>query len=347
MNHLANLTDEQLLAHSKKRMPEYRRLLARLRSLFSRLTGRFLSTASSFGDVRVMDVGGTDGKVKIKEFKAPNFKTLKRHLSVLAESDTIDELEYTVERFHRSDSAAMRTHAKELRNILNSLIEEYNGAADAVEAIADKHIPTAVTEYFDRANKELLSFLRTTTSEPVELAPLVHVGSDDDTVVFACYHDLTEYATSPTWLVFSATLVLQDKEATFAEELTIMDKYRIPTGFAPEAVPQRSAFGTHLRTELAVHGMSKATGTLTLDVNEDLIKKDLKKLAFVKHVKIVNGEIETQIYAKNRNDKELVKDVFAVLVANPEVRSIMRKKKARLDYTYDEERNAWIFRLVG
>ncbi len=351
MNNLQKLSDEQLLKHVEKRMPEYRKLLARLRGfmqlLGSKLGGVFKANASSFADVEVIDVNGEGGSIHVKEFKAPNFKTLKRHLNVLAESDTIDELEYITERLQRSDSAAVRTKAKQLVGVLNALVVDYNEAFDAVEAIANKHIPASVAAYFDEANKELLSFLKTTTDSKVNLAPTIHVGSEDSKVVFACYHKLTEYANSPTWIVFSASLEVNDTSATFFRELTVLDKYIAPTLFTPDVLPKGVHFGIHLRRQLAAHGVAKLTSSIGFDVDESRVTKELKKLAFVTGVTFEDGEIAVRIRKEKRSDKDLVKDVFTLLVATPEVRSAMRKKKARLDYEFNEETGSWVFRLVG
>lgn len=338
MNHLANLTDQQLITYVQKKMPLYRKMISRFQSFIKNFRTHFIGTAAT--DTAI-DVSGGGGKLRVEDFKSPNFKTLKRHLSVISDSDEIDDLEYVVERLNASESASVRKEATRIRGVLNALIDRFNEALDVIEEVANKHIPQPVANYFRDGTKALNKYLSEVRRVKVDLQPMVLVGSAQDKITFVAYYDLSEYVSKPIWVHLSATMDVA-AGSVFVREIAIKDRLRPPFKFVPEELPKSRSLDAELRRQLAAFGVAQVFSAVELKFDTRLLEKNLKGMSIVKGVQIS----DTEIRVKAPETSNTSRDIFAVISADPEVRTLLRRKH-KLTYSYDGSDKSWVFTLRG
>lgn len=339
MNHLTNLSESQLYEYAKRKMPLYRTIIGRLQNLLKNFVGKFTATASGFSDVKTIDVNTGDVKIRVGQFKAPNFNRLKSHLAVMNESDNIDELEFVVETLKKSESAEFRKRAKELQLVLDAMVDRYNAALDALEEVADKHLPEEVATYFKQVGKAVGAFLTEARKGKIALEPMVLIDSKEGSIRFAIYYDLSEYNPKGLWLIATSTLQA-GTDAFFERGLAVSERMLPPYKADPDDIKASTKIELQVRDLLASKEVARVFSATPL-ANPRALLAALRKNKAVKSVEID----DTDIIVEAPKGQATVKDLFHLISSDPEVRTLMRKKH-RLEYEYDDSRKAWVFNLV-
>lgn len=338
MNHLDKLSDEELVKYANKRMPVYRRLMSRAKSFLTGLLGRGVMRATA-GDYTI-DVGGDGevrgaGKIRLSNFKAPSFTKLKQHVTALQESDALDELTYIVNRLNSSESKVMKAEAKRMYPMLQAMMEAFNTSMEALERIADKHVPVEVANVFQDAAKITNAIMAAYAEEEnVDLLANVLVGSNDDRIDFVQYFDVTEYTENRLFVIVTCSLTAVGNEYVMSRHVTVQDRFQAP--FSYDVGEATTDITKSVKTALATHGVIAAIGALTLKIDETRIKRALSKLDFVKSVEFAPKAIS--VYVKgNKKTFDQEKEIFAVLSADTDIRRMLGRSK-RLISKFTEDK---------
>lgn len=348
MNNLDRYSDEQLLAFAKKRMPVYRKALVSAMSFLKGLFGNgFRATA---GDV-VVDIGSKGegikrgGAVSVRKFKAPNFKTLRKHVSALEESDTIDELEYIIDRLSRNSTASIRNEAKKLSPIRDALVEAYNTSFEALENIADQHIPSEVSLFVTAANKALEDILTAYVGKPQDVEPTILVGSEADRIDFCMYYDVSDHVKDSLWVVLTCSLIPVNGEYTLESHLNYTDRFSAPLSYdIGQKVDKVANLMPAIRDMMAIHGMNAVVGAIKLKIDATRLTKGLQRLPFVTDVKISDKAVNVWVRF-NKNTVAQEKEIFAMIASDTDVkRQLGRSKRLVSEFTDDHH---WRFSIVS
>ncbi|AGS82069.1 hypothetical protein O152_gp293 [Pseudomonas phage PaBG] len=345
MKHLEKLTEEQLLEHAKKQMPLYRRLLARATSFLGGLfgKGRQVATAADV-QISVDGMGGRQvGKLTLSNFKAPSFNKLKSHVTALQESDAIDELDYIVSRLAKSENTKMKAEAKRMLPMLVAMQEAFNDAHEALESIADKHLPAEVGNVFQAADKHVTEFMREYTGDAkVEVPANVLVGAEDDHIDFVQYFELTEFVEQRIYLMVTCSLTAVGNEYVMSTHVTSQDRFQGPMSYDIGEATQD--VGKAMRQELAVQGVIVTTGAIKLKVDEKRVTNALKRLPFVTDVKVAPKAINVWVKGNKRtHDQE--KEIFAIISSDSDVRTQLGRSR-RLVSNFTEDKH-WQFTVTA
>lgn len=338
MNHLDKMNDEELLGYARKRMPLYRRLMSRAKSFLTSLLGRGAMKATA-ADYKV-DVSGdgklkSGGSIKLSNFKAPSFTKLKQHISALQDSDALDELTYIVGRLNSSENKLMKAEAKRMMPMLQAMTEAFNNSLEALENIADKHIPVEVADVFAEAEKAVTVIMAAyAEDEKIDLLGSVLVGSEDDHIDFVQYFDVTEYTENRLQVVITCSLTAVGSEYVMSRHVTVLDRFQGP--FAYDVGEATTDIAKSVKSALAVHGVIANIGALTLKIDETRIQRALNKLDFVTKVEFAPKAIS--VYVKgNKKTFDQEKEIFAVLSSDTDIRRMLGRSK-RLISTFTDDK---------
>lgn len=330
MNRFENATSDELLAFAQREMPAYRKLLSRLRSFVMGMFGRQSATAANYDtiDINALGDGVRKGgsKINLTNFKAPSFTKLKKHVAILQASDRIDELEAWVDAAEKDPSAAVKQAAKGMIAILTSLQHEFNAAQDALEEIADKHIPKEIAAVFEEAHAQASKIITSYADSPkaINLEALLQVGTEDERIDFCYYMECTDYVERKMWIIVTCALTKVGEEYIMSRHVTVQDRFQAPMmydfGVATTDIEKSMLHA------LAEEGVLAAMATLKLKVDETRITTSLKRLAFVKSVDF--GEREINVHVKNNKQVfDQQKEIFAVLTTDTDIRRMLGRTK--------------------
>lgn len=348
MKHLDGLTDDQLLEFAQKRMPLYRRLMARTKSFLSGLFGMGSESATA-ADYKI-DVNGDQGlkqggQITLTNFKAPSFEKMREHVTALQESDAVDELTFIVDRLSKSENVKMQAEAKRMYAILDALTKTFNRSLEALENIADKHLPVEVARIFESADATVSEMMKAYTGDTnIEVPINVLVGCEDDRIDFVQYFDVTEFANDRMWIVVTCSLTAVGSEYVMSRHVTIQDRFQGPMSYdVGEAVVEKD-MAKSVKSLLAIHGIVAMTGALPLKLDEKRITTALKRLDFVKDIKIAPKAINVWVKF-NKKTFEQEKEIFAVLSSDADIRKLLgRSKRLYSQFTDDKH---WQFSVVS
>lgn len=335
MKHLEKLSEAELLGYARKRMPMYRRILARAKSFLSSIFGRGMMRATASDEA--IEVGG-DRKIKpgrsgqfndkkdgIAKFKVPPAAKLKQHLSALHDSDALDELEYILNRLNSSENRAMRAEAKRMAPMLQAMQETFDESLNALGEIADKHIPIEVDRVFESAAQSITKIMRAYTGDAqVETIDSILVGSEEDQLDFVQYFDITEYMDTRTFVVVTCALTKRGEEYMMSRHVNVLDRFQAP--FSYDMGAATDDIEKSVEHALAEVGVTTDIGALPLKVDNTRVQRAVKKLDFVTKVDI--DETTINVYVKgNKQVFDQGKEIFATLSADTDIRRMMGRKK--------------------
>lgn len=340
MINLDGMSDEEVLAYAQKQMPRYRQVLSRMRSFVMGLFGRNSATAAS-GSYEKIDINAlgdgvkSAGKISLTNFKAPSFTKMKSHVAALQESDTIDELEAIIDRLTASPSATIKQSAKSMIGLLAQMQNAFNTAQEALEDMADKHIPKEVAEIFEDAQKTASSIITSyaDAKKAVVLPAILQIGSEDDRIDFCYYMEASEFVERKMWIIVTCALSKVGEEYLMSRHVTVQDRFQAPMmydfGVATTDI-QKS-----LLHALAEEGVLAAMSTVKLNLDETRITAQLKRLSFFKSVSFDDRTVN--VFVKNNKQVfEQQKEIFAVLSTDTDIRRLLGRTK-RLHASWEND----------
>lgn len=347
MNRFDGATSEELLKFAQTELPGYRKLLSRLRSFVMSIFGRTAATAASYDtiDINALGDGVKSGgrKINLTNFKAPSFAKLKGHIATLQASDRIDMLEEWIDACEKDPSKEVKAAAKGAIPLLVGLQHQFNAAQEAIEALADKHLPKEIAEIFEEAhaaaNKIITSYVE--SEKAIELPAIVQVGAEDDRIDFCYYMECTEFVERKMWIIVTCGLTNVGGEYLLTRHVTVQDRFQAPMnydfGVATTDIPKS------ILHALAEEGVLAAMSTVKLKVDQTRITTALKRLSFFKNVDFEGDEIH--VYVKNpqvkpKQQAEQQIEIFAVLTTDTDIRRLLGRTK-RLYYVW--ENNHWVY----
>jgi hypothetical protein len=342
MNRFEGATSEELLEFGRREMPGYRKLLASLRSFVMGLFGRQAATAASYDkiDINKMGDGVTRaGKITLTSFKAPSFTKIKKQLLLLQASDRIDMLEEWIDACEKDPSAEVRLAAKHAIPQLVSLQQHFNDAQDALEEIAEKHIPKEIADIFEGAHVAATKIISSyaESEQEVDLPAVLQVGSEDGRIDFCYYMEATEFTERKLWIIVTCSLSMMGPEYVFSRHVTVQDRFNAPMMY--DFGKETTDIPKSISMALAEEGVLAAMDTLRLKVDETRITTALKRLPFFKAVHFDERAINVEV-KNNKQVFEQQKEIFAVLSTDTEIRRMLGRTK-RLHASWEGGR--WVF----
>jgi hypothetical protein len=343
MNRFENATSDELLAFAQKEMPAYRKLLSRLRSFVMGIFGRQSAIAASYDtiDINALGDGVKKGgsKINLTNFKAPSFTKLKKHITILQASDRIDELEAWVDAAEKDPSAAVKQAAKGMIAMLVSLQHEFNAAQEALEEVADKHIPKEIAAVFEEAHAQASSIITSyaESAKAVDLPAILQVGAEDERIDFCYYLEATDYVERKMWIIITCALTKVGEEYLMSRHVTVQDRFQAPMmydfGVATTDIPKA------ILHALAEEGVLAAMSTVKLNLDQTRITTALKRLPFFKSAEVEERELHVHV-KNNKQDVAQQKEIFAVLTTDTDIKKLLGRTK-RLFYTWED--NHWVY----
>lgn len=343
MNKFQNMSDAELLAFANQRMPFYRRSFARVRSFLVGLLGRSQRKVATAGDY-VVDVSGTDGvkgggRIKLASFKAPNFTKLRQHVSALQESDAMDELSDLIDALKKSENKVVKAQAAKMLPMLNTMLETFNDALEALENIADKHLPSEVAVVFAAADKAATDIMRAYTGdESLELDAGVLIGAEEDHLDFVQYYDVSSHIESRLYIYITCSLNSAGGEYVMSRHVTVLDRFQAPMNY--DIGEETNDLAKSIKQQLAIHGVVAATSTVELKVDATRLRTSLKKLPFVSKVEVTPKSIDVYVKGHKRTFEE-EKELFALLSTDTDIRRMMGRSRRLISNFTDD--NYWQF----
>lgn len=341
MNRFENATSDELLAFAQKEMPAYRKLLSRLRSFVMGIFGRQAAIAASYDTISVDGdfVHKTGSKINLTNFKAPSFTKLKKHIAILQASDRIDMLEEWVDAAERDPSPELKQAAKGMIAMLESLQHNFNKAQEAIEGVADKHIPKEIAAVFEEAHKAASSIITSyaESAKAIDLPAILQVGAEDERIDFCYYMECTEFVERKLWIIVTCALTKVGEEYLLSRHVTVQDRFQAPMmydfGVATTDIPKATLHA------LAEEGVLAAMSTVKLNLDQTRITTQLKRLPFFKSAEVEERELHVHV-KNNKQDAAQQKEIFAVLTTDTDIKKLLGRTK-RLFYTWED--NHWVY----
>lgn len=227
------MSDAAMAKYFDKQKPFYRRALAKLTSLLKLFFGRVFQ---AFASDEVIEVsggagagkgkgkGGTSGSLTVEKFKAPGKRALKGYIDALETIGFIEDLAYQQDRAAASEDKNLRKQLPEITKLRDAMIDAYTAAMDAMESVAQKHIPDAVGSIFHGAQETARKLL----PEDKELFNYVYVGVEGEEADFVLNIDLTEDEENKSLIAVTARLIPQNDHFEIRCYINHLDKMALP-----------------------------------------------------------------------------------------------------------------------
>lgn len=331
MSKYSHLSDEELLAQYKKRLPGFRRTLARLTSLLKNFFGKTFSAFAT--DIHVEDVSGRDdsgggdssNSLTVSGFKAPSAAKLRGLIDTQTYADDLDFLEESVARMKRS-KGEMNQHYAEAKRLRDAMVVTFNKSLDSLTEVAEKSIPDNVGNLFKKAEKAL--------EKTGEIAGVyLSVGVDADKGIhFVQMLDISnwERESKTAILALVVTAVLSETSPgnyTTNVFVNVHDKSVLPFRYnlGVEVVGKdvnaiAGKLGSVFEHQLAAHHVVAVIGTINLPVDDVTVKTLLEDISGVKGVSVFEDSIEVEIPGDNENT---IGNVVRALNAYPPLRKLI------------------------
>lgn len=290
---LDKMSDAQLAKYFQKQQPLYRRALAKLTSLLKLFFGRVFKAFASdevlnmSGGEGAIDVSGGGAKgatnqgLTVEKFKAPGPRALKGYIDALETIDFINELAYQMDRAAASEDKTLRSQLKEMEKMRNALIDGYTSAMEAMETVAQKHIPDAVGAIFQGAQDIATKLL----PEDFEIYNYVFVGVDGKEADFVLNMDLTEEEEKKSLIVVTARLVPKDDHFEIRCYINHLDKMAMPhrynVGTAIDGTDVKTIvkkMKPAIEHEISMTHVIGLLGAIAIPVDETEIEKKLSAI---------------------------------------------------------------------
>lgn len=346
---LEKMSDAQLAKYFEKKQPLYRRALSKLTSLLKLFFGRVFSATASdevlnmSGGVGAINVSGGSPKgggnhgLTVEKFKAPGKRALKGYIDALETIDFINVLQYEMERAAASEDKNLRSKLKEMEKLRNGLIDGYTNAMEAMETVAQKHIPDAVGALFQGAQDIAAKLL----PEDFELYNYVYVGVEGEEADFVLNMDLTEDEDQKSLIVVTARLVPKDDHFEIRCYINHLDKMALPgrynLGTALEGTDVKSLvkkMKPAIEHEISMTNVIGLLGAIAIPVDETEIEKKLTSIDGITGVSFEHddegiSEIHFEVPGISTGD-EVAKSAraaaFRVVSSHTKVKAMLRKQ---------------------
>lgn len=338
MSKYAHLSDEEIFAQYKQRLPSMRAALAKLTSLLKNFFGKTFSAFAT--DVLVQDMSGRDeaddkggsgsDSLTVSGFKAPSAAKLRGYIDAQTYADTLDFLKETVSRMEKKDSSMHALHA-EAKRMRDAMAVTYNNALDMMTELANKTLPDNIGNLFKIAEKTVASIVGI---PPQDVFILIDVRKDEG-VHFVLTLDISsserESKTDILAVVITAAMSEKGKnEYDTKFFLSVHEKSVLPFRYNMGVeVPGNSIknVGSKLKNimerELAAHHVVAVIAPVNLPVDDVTISTMLKDIKGVAGVNVFEDSIEVEIPADN---KDVIGDVVRALNNYPELRKMLSGK---------------------
>jgi hypothetical protein len=346
MKNLDALSDEQLLAYVQGNVPKYRKILAKVRSFYTALFGK-LKFTSLAGDVTidVSELGTTSVKVgsklRLSNYKAPSFQKMKTNIAILHDTDALDELTYSVERLESSSSTKIKAQAKQLRVILDGMIDTYNAALDVLDGLANKHLPQEAGDVFASAQRAVNTLFTSREGKKVDVESSMLIGSEKDAIDFCQYFYLEELTGQKLVLIVTCSLSPVGSEFVMSRHVTTQNRIQPPFNF--DTGPSVTDVKYAITEELAMHDIMAQVAKVTLNVDSKRITNAISKIPGVVDLEIGTDTIRVNVTSRRQQQ---YKDIFAALVSDTDVKKTLGRK-FRLNGEYDADTTSWVFSVVS
>jgi hypothetical protein len=353
---LEKMSDDALAKYYDKRQPLYRKALSKLTSFLKMFFGRVFSAFASETIIDVSGGGESAGGSKtsangltVEKFKAPGPRALRGYIDDLESIDYINELAYQMDRAAASESKALRAQLKSIEKMRNALVDAYVAAMDAMESVAQKHIPDAVGAIFKGASETA----RTLLPEDFELGSYLYVGVNGKEADFVLNIDLSTEDDTKSLVVVTARLVPVDDHfeirvyVNHLEKMALPGQYNIGTnveGADVKAIVKK--LKPAIEHEISLTHVVNLLGAIAIPVDETEIEKKLLAIEGVEGVSFEQDEsdavtaIHFEVPGISSDDNEVAKSAraaaFRVISANNKVKALVRKQYS-LNLVNDED----------
>lgn len=333
MSKYAHLSDDEMFAQYKTRMPSFRKNLAKLTSLLKNFFGKAFSAFAT--DVHVMSMDGRDADDKggsgsdsltVSEFKVPSAAKLRGFIEIAGYIDDLDFLEAMMERMKKSKTE-MKDRYPEAKRMWDAMSVTFNSAVDGMEEIAQKSIPDNVGNLFKLAEKAVTK---------IGTAPqytIVHVDvRKDEGVHFVQTIDISnwERESKTALLRVVVTAVMSEKgngEYDTKAFVSVHEKSVLPFRYNMGVeVPGNSIknIGSKLQEvmerQLAAHHVVSVIAPVNLPIDDVTVSTMLKDIKGVAGVNVFEDSIEVEIPGDN---KEVMGSVMHALNAFAPIRKML------------------------
>lgn len=331
MSKYAKLSDEELLAQYKQRLPGFRRTLARLTSLLKNFFGKAFSAFAT--DVKILDMSGRDleketaaDSLTVSGFKAPSAAKLRALIDTQSYADDLDFLEESVARMKRS-KGEMNQHYAEAKRLRDAMVVTFNKSLDTLTEVAEKTIPDNVGNLFKASEKalskvgnEIAGVYLSVGAEPeqgihfVQMLDISNWERESKTAILAVVVTAVMTETSPGDYTTRVYVNVHDKSVLpFRYNLGVE-----VTGTNIKAIGGK--LQNVMEQQLAAHHVVAVIAPADLPIDDVTVSTMLKDIKGVKGVSAFEDSIEVEIPGDN---KDAVAHVVRALNMYPAIRKMI------------------------
>lgn len=354
---MEKMSDAQLTAYFEKRLPLYRRALARLTSFLRQMVGRVfkgknLATAS---DVILNISGGEGGKTShsdsgtsltVSKFDHPGPRKLAGYIDALEQIEYIGELDYQITRYADTENKSLQKVQKLRVSMYNSLVDAYVEAIEAMRDIAKNKLPEpvgnlfkAAKKYFDPKEVEFIENYKAANDgdEPEHMLDYyINVGVKDNVVDIVFNADISHWPreTKEGLMVAVITVRLEPTEDAFTmkayanvlDRVGLPGRYNIGTELKGKDIPEiAKKIPKAFDMELAAHNIISFMAPVNLKLDETEVEERLMKIEGVSGV-VVNDD---GVMIEMTDDRGVHREAMAALDTIPSVKKLIRSGYSR------------------
>lgn len=353
---MEKMSDAQLAAYYEKRLPLYRRALARLTSFLKQMVGRVfkgknLATAS---DVIVNVSGGgethdhvdTGTSLTVQKFDHPGPKKLAGAIDALEQIEFIGELEYQINRYANTENATLAKQQKHRVNLYNGLVDAYVEALETMRDFANNKLPDPIGNLFKVAKKYF------DPKEAEFVAQYKAANNDEDPENILDYYINIGIKDASTDIVFNADISHWPRETKGGLMVAVITVRCTPTddAFTTKVyanvldrigLPFRYNIGTELKgndfaaigkkipkafdMELAAHNIISFMAPVDLKLDETEVEERLMKIEGVAGVVVNTDSVQIEM----SDDRGVHREVMQSLDTLPHIKKMIKDGYSR------------------
>lgn len=353
---MEKMSDAQLTAYFEKRLPLYRRALARLTSFLKQMVGRafkgkHLATAA---DVEINVHGGESGKsggdsgtsLTVQKFEHPGPRKLASYIDALEQIEYIGELDYQINRYADTENKALQKVQKLRVSMYNGLVDAYVEAIEAMRDIAKNKLPEpvgnlfkAAKKYFDPKEAEYVeSYMAANDGAEPEhaLDYYINVGVKDAVVDIVFNADISHWPreTKEGLMVAVITVRLEPTEDAFTmkayanvlDRVGLPGRYNIGTEMKGADIPAiAKKIPRAFDMELAAHSVISFMAPVDLKLDETEVEERLMQIEGVSGVVVNPNGVEIEM----NDDRGTHRKAMEALDALPTIKKLIRSGHSR------------------
>lgn len=353
---MEKMSDDQLTAYFNKRLPLYRRALARLTSFLKQMVGRafkgkHLATAA---DVEINVSGGTGPaspsaggtSLTVQKFEHPGPRKLASYIDALEQIEYIGELDYQINRYADTENKALQKVQKLRVSMYNGLVDAYVEAIEAMRDIAKNKLPEpvgnlfkAAKKYFDPKEAEYVeSYMAANNGEEPEhaLDYYINVGVKDAVVDIVFNADISHWPreTKEGLMVAVITVRLEPTEDAFTmkayanvlDRVGLPGRYNIGTEMKGADIPAiAKKIPRAFDMELAAHSVISFMAPVDLKLDETEVEERLMQIDGISGVVVNPNGVEIEM----NDDRGTHRKAMEALDALPTIKKLIRSGHSR------------------